>query len=101
MQYPFSSIEFIFASEAIASSSDFRASHPFSVRCSLPPLLPEGRSLSSSESFLNLLISADAWGTLIPVALATSQTVELLSARYLRILLLFLLLILTGGDEGY
>ena len=78
-----------FPSDAIASSSDFNAPHPFSVRCSFPPLLPEGMSLSSSVSFLNLLISADAWGTLIPVAMATSLTVELLSARYLRILLLF------------
>ena len=76
------------------------ANHPASVSCSLAPLVPAGISLSTSVAFLNLLISAEAWGTLIPVALAISPTVDLPSDRNPKILLLFLLLIFDGDTDS-
>ncbi len=73
--------------------------HPLSVSRILDPLDPMGRLLVTSPSSLILLISAEAWGILKPVLVASLETVSSPSDNLEIKRNLCLLLILLGSEK--
>ena len=85
--------------KALNLSSSWRVVHPASVSRILDPLDPMGRLLVTSPSSLILLISAEAWGILKPVLVASLETVSSPSDNLEIRRNLCLLLILLGSEK--